>query len=267
MRRLFKKLLLNIFGEKSYAKVQFYYWLRKIKSANYQEPALKMAQRLFRPGDVILDIGAHFGRYTVPLAHTVGPQGKIFSFEPVESAFKMLSRIVDALKLKNVEVFNCAMGDGETAMQMVIPLKDGVEVQSRAALDSGNRTDADLAGCHIQEVDCETIDAFVERKQLAKLNFLKCDVEGAEYMVMKGGQKTLRTLAPVVLLEIEARHTEAFDYTPTEIAEFMKSLDYGMYVVNDGKLAEADSTSPDYNNYFFIPKGWQSPTNDIFRQS
>ncbi|MEM7452749.1 MAG: FkbM family methyltransferase [Planctomycetota bacterium] len=264
MRRLLKKLLLNVFGESIYKRIQFKYWVGKITSVKHQEPALLVAKQLFQTGDVVLDIGAHFGRYTVPLSTTVGPEGRIFSFEPVDSAFDMLSRVVNELQLKNVELFNSAMGDGDTKQQMVIPLKDGVEVQSRAALSMGTGDEVDLSSHSVQEVECETVDAFVNRKNLSKLNFLKCDVEGAEILVMKGGSNTLRELAPIVLLEIESRHTGKFGYTPDEMVEFMKNQGYEVYVVSAGKLAAVDKPSPGENNYFFVPTGFERRTADVF---
>ncbi|QEG20297.1 FkbM family methyltransferase [Mariniblastus fucicola] len=264
MRRILKKLLLTVFGRAIYEKIQYRYWLKKITSIKNHEPALRLSRRMFQSGDVVLDVGAHFGRYTVPLAQIVGPDGKVFAFEPVDSAYKLLTRIVSQSQLSNVELFNCAMGDGDTAQKMVIPLKDGVEVQSRAALSVGEQSAIDLENNSVQDVECETVDAFVNRAKLTKLSFLKCDVEGAEYLVMKGGQNTLQRFAPVVLLEIESRHTSKFGYTPVEMVQYMKSLGYRVYVVAEGKLSEVSEPSSDCNNYFFVPDGWECSVSDIF---
>jgi hypothetical protein len=78
----------------------------------------------------------------------------------------------------------------------------------------------------IVDVPMTTLDTFVVEQSLERIDFIKCDVEGAELLVFRGAEKTLTRFHPPILLEIEARHTERFGYRPDDLDEFLRSFGY-----------------------------------------
>jgi hypothetical protein len=71
-----------------------------------------------------------------------------------------------------------------------------------------------------------TLDSSFSERPLDRVDFIKCDVEGAELLVFKGGQDLLRAFHPPLLLEIEAKHTKRFAYTPVDLDAFLRTFGY-----------------------------------------
>ena len=254
MYNLLKMFIQKMFGDKFFKVVQYYYWYNKIKNEKYFEPELEIAKNIFEPGDTVIDVGAHFGRYTIPCSRRVGKQGHIFAFEPIESTFKVLQRTVNKLKLQNITLLNCAISDRQHTQQMVIPVnKYGIELQSCSFLNNNKGLYTDIDNYHTQETTVETIDNLITNYNMQKIKLIKCDVEGAELFVIKGAINTIKKYSPIVLLEIVRNHTERYNYSPIDLLQFMMSLDYKIFVLSDGKLVETSSVTKNVINYFFVP--------------
>src|SRR6476469_1137711 len=82
-RRVIKKLLAPVLGERSYAVFQALAMGWDIRSGSWTEPELELIPLAVRPGDTVLDIGANFGLYAYHMGRAVGPSGKVYCFEPI----------------------------------------------------------------------------------------------------------------------------------------------------------------------------------------
>ena len=80
----------------------------------YSELELKTMLKFINEGDVIFDIGANIGCFSVPFAKKVGSNGKVYAFEPQKFIFNLLKENVECIELKNVQIFNNAIGDANT---------------------------------------------------------------------------------------------------------------------------------------------------------
>jgi Methyltransferase FkbM domain len=101
-------------------------------------------------------------------------------------------------------------------------------------------------------VETNTLDGLCADANLTRLDFLKIDVEGGELHVLEGGQRTVETFRPTMLIEIEARHTERYAYSPDDVVEWLLSRGYGMYAWKDGWHA-VHRVCVHANNYLFRP--------------
>jgi hypothetical protein len=104
------------------------------------------------------------------------------------------------------------------------------------------------------ECQANTIDNFVKENSIPKLDFIKCDVEGAEFMVYKGGGATIEKYKPIVFTEMLRKWAAKFNYHPNDIIEFFRQFGYNCYTSHDGKLipitAVTDETME--TNFFFL---------------
>jgi FkbM family methyltransferase len=138
----------------------------------YEPEVWQLLMSNVRSGDIIADVGAYVGLYTVALAQRIGDNGKVIAFEPDPGNFAALSEHV---QLNDV-------GSRVKVVQAAVGAKDGqVPFHANSSSQSGFCTE------HSQnkstQVDCMTLDNFT---QLKRLDILKIDVEGYEEHVLKG---------------------------------------------------------------------------------
>jgi FkbM family methyltransferase len=156
----------------------------------------RIIERILEPGDITIDVGANIGYFSVLFSRCVGPQGKVFSFEPGEKTFAKLQTTIDLLGLKNVEPHAMAVAD-HTGRQYFTMSTDGYD-----ALQSLDDRDWSLGGKVEVEVPVVTLDEFPSSALLPENSpaLVKCDVEGAEMRVLAGGAKLLSSPSPPILM-------------------------------------------------------------------
>lgn len=210
----------------------------------YEENEAAMMRSLLSEGDCYFDIGANFGWYTISLAMTVRGL-KVWAFEPVPKTCAYLQRNVDLNDVANVEILN--FGLAENAGECVFYFyPEGSGNASLANLSE--RSDTEKIVCRLRRLD----DVVAEMD--ARVDFIKCDVEGAEFLVFKGGLETLRQQRPIILTEMLRKWSARFNYHPNEMILMMRELGYRCFTAVDAKLKEfqlMDDTTLE-TNFFFL---------------
>lgn len=179
-------------------------------------------QRFFastiKPGDVVLDLGANVGFFTLVAAALTGPNGRVVSYEPMQATNEALRHNVALNGLAHrVEV-----------VQAAVSASDGV------ALMDANESDQDASlvistSGDMREVRTVCVDSEVRRIATGP-SFIKIDVEGAEADVMEGMRDTLERYRPVVVCEI---HTHDHDLDGP-VPAILRDFGYRVYWLEDG---------------------------------
>jgi transketolase len=103
-------------------------------------------------------------------------------------------------------------------------------------------------------VEMTTLDAFSAAAKLSRIDLIKCDVEGAELFVLRGGLSTIERTRPVLMLEMLRKWARVYGYHPNDIIALLAPLGYRCYSLADGALCEHvridDETLP--TNFFFL---------------
>lgn len=157
--------------------------------------------RLHRPG-TILDVGAHDGLLTLPLARL--PGARVIAFEPLPAAFARLRAAVIAGHgglPGHIELRPQALGAAPGRLTLSVPVLDGV-VQEQWASLAKDYAAFDSVEAETHEVPVVTIDSLA----LSDLRHVKVDAEGYEEEVLQGARETLTRCRPVLSLEVEERH-------------------------------------------------------------
>jgi FkbM family methyltransferase len=176
---------------------------------------------LIRKGDVVIDIGANVGYFTSLFSDLVGPGGEVHAFEPLPSTFELLSRNIRKFPAQKNVFLNClALGERDEKSILFVPNED----HGQAAL--ARHRDASWTSHQIRAVNVEMIrlDRYAER--LPRIDFVKCDVEGAELLALRGAESTLRRCQPKIFLEIEERWTSSFGWTAADVVRFLQGIGY-----------------------------------------
>jgi len=201
--------------------------LRLVGSKNIEKMTLL---RLVKNGDVVFDIGANQGDFTVLFAGLVGEKGVVHAFEPVPPTYMNLRRrVAQECPLGNVSINNFGLGDSPGSFPINVPAGDFGQASLRTHnVGSWAKPDREVFSC-----DIKTLDSYVEETNLKRLDFVKIDVEGAELLALNGSQKTLQELHPVIQFEYYSPWTEGFGYKAENIIALVRSLGYARFYKED----------------------------------
>jgi FkbM family methyltransferase len=202
---------------------------------------------LFRPneGDTVVDIGAHMGRYTITSSKSVGASGKVIAVEAHPYNFRILQHNLRLNKLKNVSALNCAVYSKKARLKLYLPDEDLGYTMHHSLMTNylTSKYSNEIQRRYI-EVEADTLDNLLKVRGINEVNWIKIDVEGAEYEVLKGAKEILSANKDIsILVEVHGKDT----YGPTiELLrsnnfdiEFEKTYDNGEKHVLGRKVSYA----------------------------
>lgn len=215
---------------------------------NYHEGKdLRLFLQLAKKADVIFDIGANTGLYSI-LSHIVNPSVKLFSFEPYPVNVKRLKRNLE-LNSTKTEIVEKALGGKRGIISFAVPANDSIADTSSAEIDFSKSTYKGKIDWKTIEVEQTTLNAFAADKNFDKVDLLKIDVEGYEESVFEGAGDFFKKYRPVIQCEIllDERRKRFFE-------NFLKENKYTAYLIlNDGimNVGKQMFPNPGSVNYLF----------------
>jgi FkbM family methyltransferase len=215
--------------------------------------------RLHRPG-TLLDIGAHDGLLTVPLAAL--PQSRVLAFEPLPSAMARLRAA--AAGLPNVVLHAEALGAASGEATLTLPILDGVPQEQWASTtkDYASYSSVTTRSHRVKVIPLDSL-------ALPDVTAIKLDAEGAEEAVLDGARITLARCRPILSVEIEERHAPG---STRAVPALLAQADYEGFFWLDGRMqpiaafdaATMQQASPDpavftaaepyIFTFFFLPR-------------
>jgi FkbM family methyltransferase len=172
---------------------------------------------ILKPGMVFVDAGANDGFYTLFAARKVGPAGKVIAVEPSSRERINLRRNVERNGFDNVKIVTDALGatSGEAFLCLAHYKHSGHNTMGRFAHD-------DVAAARPEHVHVETLDTVLQRLTVPRVDVIKIDVEGAEGNVISGGCDTLKTMQPILLMELSDRALRAQGNSAEELLALLR---------------------------------------------
>ena len=213
----------------------------------YESQELEMSLNLINKDDVIFDIGANFGWYSMNIAQKY-PDCKLYAFEPIAKTYNYLNENIKLNNFENVRLSNIGLSNEEGSFTFYYD--DTLSVNASLSNVSDNK--------NIKNVECSvsTIDSFIDKQKIKKIDFIKCDVEGAEFLVFKGGFETIKRDKPIIFSEMLRKWSAKFNYHPNDIITYFNNFGYNCFVLRKNGLlnfTKVDENTVD-TNYFFLHK-------------
>ncbi len=228
---------------------------RAIDRVPFLEKELFLLNRLVRVGDVCLDVGAAGGAHLLIMARRVGDSGSVLGVEPRPASLRALRRLVNLTGVADrVRLTAVALADRVGAQRLRVPV-----VPTRAHF-RGSRQDftevAAFAGLPAREIEVRTttLDELVAAEGLDRVDVLKCDVEGAELLVLAGATDVLARLRPIVIMEADDEHQRRFDATAQDVLDAVTAHGYRVYRYRRGRLEPVDGVVAGEDDYVFVPQ-------------
>lgn len=229
-----------------------------LAQGGYESFEMALISRLARGAETIFDIGANIGWYSLHLAQQE-PQARIYAFEPVPTThLRLLANLGRNAAGNRVTPVKDGLSDAPGEFDMFVPATSGSPAASLNELHPGEGS---------RRVSCRftTLDDFVESNGIDRIDFLKCDVEGAELSVLKGGAKSLARFRPAVVIELLRKWSAAFGYHPNDVLDLFAGLGYVCYGVGEHALTEMERVTDDTRetNYVFLDPARHPSVNEI----
>jgi FkbM family methyltransferase len=218
----------------------------------YEDLLQALISQLVVPGSIAVDGGANTGMHTPLMARRVAPSGHVFAFEPQLEVCRANRDGIASMRLTDyVTHFAAALGDAP----------------GRATFFAAARTDAFSSFSHafvantlrqiqreeetINEITVDVV-ALDSIPDLRRLDFLKLDLEGAEFLALRGAIKLLSSSDCFIYWEGGRGWSgELFGYTRDEFFEFFDKIGYEPYTAFGKRLTREDWTDPQVGWYFY----------------
>jgi FkbM family methyltransferase len=193
-----------------------------IARGNLEPHMVEQFVKYINKTSVVFDLGANIGLHTILFGRIAK---KVFAFEPYSVNFKHLQFNLRENKISNALVFQLGLSDKQEDVRVkyLNPINSGqviLDNNPNHALDNWENMEEKII------VKCVTLDSL----NIDELHFLKIDVEGYESKVLAGGEKTIRTLTPVIAIE---------DWIGTSLP-ILESWGYSITKIEDPPHVKAD---------------------------
>lgn len=208
--------------------------------------------RFLEKGMTFIDIGSHFGFFSLFGSHLVGKEGHVLSLEPIPNTYTMLQKnITSHGKYHNIETHNCAAYSIDTDLK----LSDYGLVHSAFNSAFGYRGTGAYAIDKIEvTAEARRIDDFLKRKEIKSVHLIKIDAESSEMHILKGMIKTLEIFKPSIIIEVGDFGVD--NTSPSkELVTFLRGMDYSPYEFIDGEIVKHEvKDCYNYGNLLFLPE-------------
>jgi FkbM family methyltransferase len=145
-------------------------------------------------GDVVIDGGACLGDTALVFSNAVGPGGKVYAFDPVAEHLDVLAHNIKQYPYKNVQVMPYGLSDKNVVSP---PL---VVNQYSPGFQAGN-----------QKIPLRSIDNMVMLGDIDRINFIKLDIEGAEFETLKGARESINHFKPKLAVSLYHKPNDLFE--------------------------------------------------------
>jgi FkbM family methyltransferase len=211
---------------------------------------LRFLWKYLQPGMTFLDLGAFHGIYSIIAAIRLGDDGRVVAFEPSPRDRRRLKLHLRYNRVSSViaEPFAVAAGEGKASLVTVVHGFTNMNSLRPPAIDHP-----------LKKVEVQTIslDEYVNRNKIDRVDLMKVDAEGGEIEIFKGAHSLLTSLRPLVICEVLDKVTRPWGYRARDIVERLRAYDYGWFdIFSNGDVVphRPRNEYPDVKNYLAVPR-------------
>lgn len=200
----------------------FYYFIPEC----YEQETQKYIKEIVHENMITIDVGAHLGLFTILLADRVGPNGRVYSFEPGSKNYERLTLNLELNHLSQAIPINMGLSYTTGGTRLILNEKsnaghflEGIDITSNSSQT-----------VMMEEVQTITLDEFVEEKKIKTIDLIKIDAERSEHLILKGAHKTLSSgIAARIICEIPSSTKVLWG---DKVRTIFYSYGYRSYILN-----------------------------------
>ncbi len=222
-------------------------WVARHLLGRLRVPAADPLRAHIKTTDVLLDVGAHSGNWSVALSRLV-PDGKVYAFEALPYYARVLAVTLRILGKTNVEVVGKPVLNERKSVQLVFRDTSGNRLTGLTHVKGSDESTSETI-----TVDGITLDSFLPTLG-SHVRFVKMDIEGAELLALKGATRLLDTCRPLLYLEIDETYCLRYGHAAKDVFGFLTMREYRSYVRTDASWVPVDAESyAGAGDVWFVP--------------
>jgi len=216
----------NYAGGNIYLDLKESEMMRQRALGGYEPRKTELFKKIVKPGMTIIDIGSNKGYYSLLSAKLSEDRGTVLAFEPDPDNRYWLKKSIEANGYKSIEIFPVALSDSNGDAVFYKGKRSGWGSMVRSVNNTG------------QEIKVKTrkLDDLLKERKINKVDIIKIDVEGADLLVLKGAENTLKGNLKLIM-DIDVKNSDE----KRELFVFLKSLGLSIYEVGEELREVRDS--------------------------
>lgn len=218
----------------------------------YEPEVRAVIKSTLRPGGVAIDVGANVGWHAVLMAQIVGDRGHVLAIEPNPSVRQQLHRNISLNRMSQTQVISCAMVDKPGEVSFFGPEQAHADSGNGHIVSGNNITENDPT---IYRVDGIRLDDVVAQAQLKRVDLIKIDIEGFEWLALLGARDTIVSFRPVIIFEFNKEYIPRCGANVADFENFFRGNGYDLFSLGRGRpKAIAGGQWPDNADILAVPQ-------------
>jgi len=218
----------------------------------YEETETNLVRKEIKKGDVVLDIGANIGYYTLIFADLVGKEGQVYAFEPDSINYEILVKNIEVNGFKNITPVNKAVTNKLGKIPFYINKRNTGDNRIMDFENSAKKI----------EVEAVSLDDYFSEYR-GKIDFIKMDIQGSEGLALEGMKKLIEKNKNIkVISEFWPGEMTKYKINHRDFLNFFESNNFKFYEISEEKksvievktkvlLEKLNEKNGKYANLFF----------------
>lgn len=237
-----KRILFKLLTQRAYLKAMhrgfyFLYDLGALKS-DKRFKYHYIVKQLIKKDFTVIDIGANLG-YFAKIFARLTPLGKVICIEPILPFYQILQKFLSPYP--HVIIHNIALGEDEGIVEMVLPVSNGM---IRTGLPHIVDKTEDIGGQKTAQVKVKKGSELFG--SLTRIDYIKCDIEGYEWIVFSELLPVISKYRPIIQVEISETNID-------HLVDYFDQLEYCQYGIYDFKIIREKGKQKEIGDFLFIP--------------
>ena len=215
---------------------------------SFESDVINCSLSLIQKEATVFDVGANIGLITIPIARKI-KNVNIHCFEPSPYPYKYLKMTINKNRLnRKIRLNKLGLYNKSGKLNFYL------HGDKNASIDGLQNTTKKIKSEKIK-INATTIDEYVKKNNIKKIDLIKIDTEGSELLILQGAIKSISKFKPSIILEIWPQNLKEYGFTANKVFNYIKRLDYSLYSINK-KLLDKKSLikSTEYQgNYLALP--------------
>ena len=220
--KLSKEYSITINNKGQMANILYAHQPKILLGKGFEHKTVSLMIEQVKKGMVVFDIGANIGMYSLLLSDLVGDDGTVYAFEPDPDTFLML---LDNIKLSNK--------NNIIPVKVALSSTNSFATLNKPSINSGDAfnfiriVEDKFVESNKNLIETITIDDFIITNNIKCVDFMKIDIEGAEFLCLQGAKRLLKSIdSPSIVCESNEIYLERFNHRLSDLIVFMDDLGF-----------------------------------------